>query len=317
MTHLPSITSTLCLATLAVCLLSLFGCSTTGGGFGSSFSQPRHDYKVGNPYTVRGVTYTPRVDYNYDEIGMASWYSAGFHGRPTASGEKYNHNDLTAAHPTLPMPTIVRVTRLDNGRSVVVRINDRGPFVPGRIIDLSKRAAEALDMTRVGVARVRVQVLEAETKQLLARMGVPVEPQRMGRTVEATTPAATQSAQRTAQAGLATVAATASPAVGAARTATSMPVESAPAASSTQSVATPQAGGWVVQLGSFSTRQSAQNVLDQPFITTASRIQEADVGGRKFFRAQLGPFADRAEADRIREEMLNAGITGATVMTAR
>src|SRR4051812_48449135 len=89
-------------------------------------SQSRGRYKVGQPYTIDGVTYVPREDYNYDETGIASWYGPGFHGRYTANGEVYDQSQLTAAHRTLPMPSLVRVTNLDNGKSVVVRINDRG-----------------------------------------------------------------------------------------------------------------------------------------------------------------------------------------------
>ena len=116
-------------------------------------------YKIGNPYQIDGVWYYPTVDYTYDETGIASWYGAKFHGRRTANGGVYDMNDLTAAHRTLPFQTNVRVERLDNGRSVEVRINDRGPFVPGRVIDLSRGAARRLRMHRKGVARVRLTPL--------------------------------------------------------------------------------------------------------------------------------------------------------------
>lgn len=123
-------------------------------------------YKVGNPYTVSGVRYYPREDFSLSETGIASWYGPNFHGKRTANGEIYNQNDLTAAHRTLQMPSIVRVTNLENGRSVVVRINDRGPFKRGRIIDVSKRAAELLGFIGNGTARVRVDVLEKESRQI-------------------------------------------------------------------------------------------------------------------------------------------------------
>ena len=116
-------------------------------------------YKVGDPYEIRGVWYYPTVDYNYIETGIASWYGPGFHGKLTANGEIYDENDLTAAHRTLPMPSLVRVTNLENGRSLVVRVNDRGPFAHGRIIDLSRRAAELLDYTHSGLAKVDVEYL--------------------------------------------------------------------------------------------------------------------------------------------------------------
>ena len=118
------------------------------------------DYKIGVPYEIFGVWYYPHHDPDYDETGIASWYGPGFHGRTTANGEIYDQEALTAAHPTLPMPVLVRVTNLENGRSQVLRINDRGPFVDGRIIDVSRHAAERLGFRRQGTAWVRVQYLE-------------------------------------------------------------------------------------------------------------------------------------------------------------
>ncbi len=118
-------------------------------------------YKVGAPYRVDGVAYVPRIDPDYDETGVASWYGPGFHGRPTANGDIYDMNALTAAHPTLPMPSRVRVVNLENGRTVVLEVNDRGPFVKGRIIDVSQRAARDLGFLRQGTARVRVRVLDS------------------------------------------------------------------------------------------------------------------------------------------------------------
>jgi rare lipoprotein A len=114
-------------------------------------------YKIGKPYQVNGRWYAPREEPDYDEIGLASWYGEAFQLRPTASGELFDMYMPSAAHKTLPLPSIVEVTNLDNGRRIQVRINDRGPFVDGRIIDLSKAAAEELGMVRTGVARVRVR----------------------------------------------------------------------------------------------------------------------------------------------------------------
>jgi rare lipoprotein A len=113
-------------------------------------------YKVGNPYQIDNVWYYPREQPDYDETGVASWYGPTFYGHRTANGEMYDGNQLTAAHRTLPMPVNVRVTNLDNGKSLIVRVNDRGPYAKGRIIDLSKRAAELLDVVQTGTARVRV-----------------------------------------------------------------------------------------------------------------------------------------------------------------
>lgn len=114
-------------------------------------------YQVGKPYTVRGKVYTPQEDPNYRGTGTASWYGSDFHGRRTANGEIFSANAITGAHPTLPLPSYVRVTNEANGRSVIVRVNDRGPYMPGRIMDLSHRAAEMLGYVNNGSAQVDVQ----------------------------------------------------------------------------------------------------------------------------------------------------------------
>ncbi len=111
------------------------------------------------PYQVRGVWYTPRFDPDYDEKGVASWYGEQFHNRNTANGEVFDMDLVTAAHKTLPLPSIVEVTDLDSGKKIRVRVNDRGPFVDGRIIDLSKGAAKKLGTYQRGVARVRVRYI--------------------------------------------------------------------------------------------------------------------------------------------------------------
>ena len=113
--------------------------------------------KIGQPYVVLGKQYFPADDRAYDVTGIASWYGPTFHGLSTANGEKYDQDGLTAAHKTLPMPSYVEVRNLDNGRVLTVRINDRGPFVDGRIIDLSRKSAQLLGVDRPGTARVRVR----------------------------------------------------------------------------------------------------------------------------------------------------------------
>lgn len=111
------------------------------------------------PYQIRGRWYHPQEDPDYQEVGMASWYGDRFHGRPTATGETFDMNALTAAHKTLPLPGLVEVTNLETGRTVILRVNDRGPFVDGRIIDLSRGAARELGLLERGVGRVRVRYL--------------------------------------------------------------------------------------------------------------------------------------------------------------
>jgi rare lipoprotein A len=114
-------------------------------------------FMVGQPYEVKGQTYVPKEDPNYNRSGLASWYGSAFHGRLTANGEVYDSDHLSAAHPTFPLPSYARVTNIDNGTSVIVRVNDRGPYHPGRIIDVSDKTAEMLDMKRIGTAHVNVQ----------------------------------------------------------------------------------------------------------------------------------------------------------------
>jgi rare lipoprotein A len=117
-------------------------------------------YMIGKPYVVRGKRYHPKEEPNYDKKGVASWYGSAFRGRPTANGEIYDPDHLSAAHPTLPLPSYVRVTNIENGSSLVVRVNDRGPFHHGRIIDLSSKAADMLDLKHRGTGPVRVQYVD-------------------------------------------------------------------------------------------------------------------------------------------------------------
>jgi rare lipoprotein A len=114
-------------------------------------------FMVGDPYQVKGRTYVPKEDPKYNKSGLASWYGSAFHGRYTANGEIYDSASLTAAHPTFPLPSYARVTNLENGSSVIVRVNDRGPYHEGRILDVSSKTAELLDMKRTGTAKVNVQ----------------------------------------------------------------------------------------------------------------------------------------------------------------
>jgi rare lipoprotein A len=150
-------------------------------------------YRVGMPYTVAGRVYVPEEDVNYREDGLASWYGDDFHGRLTANGEVFDMGSLTAAHPTLPMPCYARVTNLSNGKSLVVRVNDRGPYHGNRLIDVSNKAAELLEFKGNGVAHVRVEYVGraplegSDDRQLLAtlRTGVPAPSPSMVRVASA------------------------------------------------------------------------------------------------------------------------------------
>src|SRR5712672_3287296 len=149
--------------------------------FGEPVPKGGGTYRVGKPYTVAGRVYVPEEDAGYHAEGMASWYGDDFHGRLTANGEVFDMASLTAAHPTLPMPSYARVTNLSNGKSLIVRVNDRGPYHGNRLIDVSNRAAELLEFKGNGVARVRVEYVAraplegSDDRQLVAtlRTGVP------------------------------------------------------------------------------------------------------------------------------------------------
>src|SRR5437588_47841 len=149
--------------------------------FGEPVPKGGGTYRIGRPYIVAGRIYVPEEDVNYREEGTASWYGDDFHGRLTANGEVFDMGALTAAHPTLPMPCYARVTNLSNGKSLVVRVNDRGPYHGNRLIDVSNKAAELLEFKGNGVARVRVEYVGraplegSDDPQLIAtlRTGTP------------------------------------------------------------------------------------------------------------------------------------------------
>ncbi len=243
-------------------------------------------YKIGKPYQLEGVWYYPKVDYSYDESGIASWYGPDFNGKPTASGEIYDQNGLTAAHRTLPMPTIIQVTNLENGRSIKLRVNDRGPFAHGRIIDVSQRAAQLLGFIEQGTARVRVQVIADESQALAAALSggtmVPDgEPQPIAPTAAPTVPVteanlSTLSAKLPATTGspstVASSAVTASPA--AVPPATAAPtIPAAPAPSSMGSAVTAPAATTTTH-GTVAPPGTPSIMLDKPG-TTASTAAPA------------------------------------------
>ena len=129
-------------------------------------------FKVGNPYQIEGVSYFPQNYEDYQETGVASWYGDDFHGKPTANGEIYDSSTMTAAHPTLPLPSMVRVTNLRNGVSVIVRVNDRGPFSKSRVIDVSEKAADALGFKGDGTTDVKIELLRNDTDELLQKLKI-------------------------------------------------------------------------------------------------------------------------------------------------
>ena len=168
---------------IALAALALANCS--GSNYSSSTDSGertfRPRYSLGRPYTVNGQTYVPAENPNYRAEGIASWYGPDFHGGPTANGERYDMHGISAAHPTLPLPCYARVTNLENGRSIIVRVNNRGPFAHDRIADLSVGAAKALNFYHKGTAHIRMEYVgraaidDSDDEMLLAtlRLGTP------------------------------------------------------------------------------------------------------------------------------------------------
>ena len=169
---------------LIIFLILIQGCTSSievAANLGKKYIIPKEEkkiiqkpiYKIGKKYNIGGKYYYPKKNINYNKTGIASWYGPKFHGKLTANGEIYNQYALTAAHKTLPLPSAVKVTNLKNNKSLVLRINDRGPFVNDRIIDLSSKAADILEIKREGTGLVRVQILKDKSLYLekLAKQG--------------------------------------------------------------------------------------------------------------------------------------------------
>ncbi|WP_227010660.1 septal ring lytic transglycosylase RlpA family protein [Pelagibius marinus] len=278
------------------------------------------DYKVGRPYQIANVWYYPREDYAYDETGIASWYGPGFHGKSTANGEVYDQNAMTAAHRTLPMPSMVQVTNLENGRSVKVRINDRGPFAHGRIIDLSKRAAELLGFMKQGTAKVRVQILEIESRQAALEAGAG---EAVTGTVPQAAPVESVSVQELPPIGAASPEPAAAP-TGATETAAAPTAGvSEPAPLRTASLTMPEPvvtqervrpTSIFVQAGAFS--QVANAVRLRARLSSLGNVQiaKALVGDTNFYRVRLGPMPNVDQADRTLELLLRNGYNDARVV---
>lgn len=279
---------------------------TTHAPAGSS----QGSFKIGSPYKVEGQWYYPKEQYDLVETGLASWYGPGFDGHRTASGEIYHSNELTAAHRTLQMPSLVRVTNLDNGRSIVVRVNDRGPYRRGRVMDVSSKAADLLGMKGSGTAKVRLQVLSEESMRLaqLAKSGVAT------RGYETAMMAGQQP-------GL-------SP-VGPYEVASVEPVSRQPIEPPVPVPGHLDHGAFYpdpvithmpvrptniyVQAGAFTLAYNAEHLREKLRGYTA-KVEEAAIDGQRFYRVRLGPVASVDEADRLLDRMLRDGNNKAIIV---
>jgi rare lipoprotein A len=228
------------------------------------------------PYTVMGRDYTPMTSLGpYRARGVATWYGRRYHGKPTSSGEPYDMYGMTAAHTTLPIPSYARVTHLGNGKSVVVRINDRGPFIGDRLIDLSYTAAYKLGLLATGSAMVEVEtIVPGMAPPVIAETPRPPAPSR-------------------------------DVAIAVAPPAVSEPAEAIVSTSSSSEVPVlSDAGGVYLQLGAFGSQDNAQNFLTRLMLQVdwlAERLQVAPRDG--LYRVRAGPYASQAEARRIAERI--------------
>ena len=273
-------------------------------------------YKVGTPYQIGGVWYYPKEDPFYTETGIASWYGQDFHGKLTANGERYNMDALTAAHRTLPLPTIVRVTNLENGKSLRLRVNDRGPYARGRIIDVSRRASELLGFQRNGTARVRVEY-EGRGKVADPTQSADLDPNHASaapvRAAPLSSVASTDLAPPPGAQASAPATATSSLPVPPAAASTVSPADNEPdGIVSTQQV--PAMTRLWVQVGSFTSRQNADRLvssLSRVGVAQSSRIM---LNGKPMFRVRFGPFNAVEEADTMLDKVISAGQNGAQII---
>lgn len=252
----------------------------------SSPSLQRPDWlekeRVGAPYQVNGRWYAPAAEPGYAETGKASWYGDDFHGKPTANGEKFDKTALTAAHPTLPIPSLVQVTNLENGREVIVRVNDRGPFVQGRLIDVSHAAADVLGFTANGSARVHVRYLGPAPKRVGANTAAPAR----------AAPPPRPLAQSAPRAPIAT------PEL--------LPVR--------ETIIRQAGGGFMVQIGAFASAANANRVRQRAASAGDVTIDALPTrAGGEVFRVRVGPWRDRAAAEAALEAIQAQGLSGAIV----
>ncbi|NCF79746.1 MAG: septal ring lytic transglycosylase RlpA family protein [Alphaproteobacteria bacterium] len=251
-------------------------------------------YKIGTPYEIEGDWYYPQEDTTYDNTGIASWYGSKFHGRRTANGEIFDMDLLTAAHPTLPMPVRAKVTNLENGHSVVVRINDRGPFAKDREIDMSRHAADVLGFKEKGTAQVRVQYLgRAPLYDSAGRLIKRQEPDRF----IAEKPITPKEDSRVAAAPI-------------------EPVDVLTADGKKLAKPEPdiEEKRYAVQVGVFSMRQNAEALQEKLKAFSPVKIVEVKMGGATLYRVKMGGANIRADARSTLERLVAAGHADAVII---
>jgi rare lipoprotein A len=248
--------------------------------------------KVGKPYQVGGIWYVPREQPGYDEVGVASWYGDQFHLKATANGELFDMNTISAAHTTLPLPSIVEVTNLENGRRIQVRVNDRGPFVGNRIIDLSREAARELGYERQGVAKVRVRYVGP----------APLPGRDAGFRYASASPPPRRAAS---DVQFASVPAPSQPI--AMNVLPALPSAPAAAAASTS-------GTLRIQAGAYSSEVNAERAVSQLANAGRAYIEPVQRDGGVLYRVVLPAPADELEAFALRDRIAEIGFADARVI---
>ena len=275
---------------------------------GTVVAAPR--YKIGDPYQVGGVWYYPERDLTYDKTGIGSWYGDEFAGRLTANGEIFDPENITAAHKTLPMPSVVRVTNLDNGKSLVVRVNDRGPFVPGRIIDLSRESARLLGFKEAGIAKVRVQLLAEQSLRLeeLAKKGKFPEVEGLP---EEEKPEF--NAVGTSNVSFSATSTSGRSSYNAEQGQSAIDLLNSSRVGEMIEVAPIDTNIWV-QIGAFHSPANATNVLNKVSSVGSGRISQIDVNGQRLHRVRLGPASSVEMADTLLDGVFDLGFSGARIV---
>jgi rare lipoprotein A len=274
-------------------------------------------YRVGVPYQIGDNWYYPHEQPDYDETGIASWYGPTFYGKPTADGEIYDGEGLTAAHRTLPLPVSVRVTNLENGKSLVLRVNDRGPFASGRIIDVSKHAAELLGFYAKGTAKVRVTYL--------GRADLPnrIPSDELGTALASNVRVAPTAKIQTAALSSSKPRATAKPA----RIATITPPPRLSTAESSASddraeptdaddraVEVPNTTHLYVQAGAFGSRENAERLKENLGSAGDLFVSASERQGRELYRVRSGPYDDLETANAALARLSDLGNNDARIV---
>ena len=322
------------IASIVAATLALAGCShhqanSYHHGFASAASDPfagrgspyykgsaipfgGGEYHVGNPYQVAGRWFNPREQPGYDKEGIASWYGEAFHRRRTSNGEWFDMNTLTAAHATLPLPSYALVTNLENNRKVVVRVNDRGPFVGTRVMDLSKRAADVLGYRAKGKAHVRVKLIgpapiDDSMNHMMAMNQAMNQGASMGQLVAMSNDVSAQVPT--------TAIATNEPVT---RHAVKLPFTMAAAQPSVQQATyePPQAQpqSYIVRVGVFHDLENASSAFQQLQAYGPTRIVRAVGANGPLYRVEMGPMDNKADADAAMTTAIGQGFDGARLV---